>query len=99
MCPRCEGRGAVNDVDLAALYDDSRSLADGAITVPGYTADGWMVRIFMESGLLPDKPIREFSERELAGRRDFRGIERRFGDPSNDRAHCSATQRRLTHCR
>jgi excinuclease UvrABC ATPase subunit len=66
MCPRCEGRGAVNDVDLTALYDDSKSLADGAITVPGYTADGWMVRIFMESGLLPDKPIREFSEQELA---------------------------------
>ena len=66
MCPRCEGRGAVNDVDLTALYDDSKSLADGAIRVPGYTADGWMVRIFTESGLLPDKPIREFSESELA---------------------------------
>jgi excinuclease UvrABC ATPase subunit len=56
----------VNDVDLTALYDDSKSLADGAIRVPGYTADGWMVRIFTESGLLPDKPIREFSEAELA---------------------------------
>ena len=66
MCPRCEGRGAVNDVDLTALYDDSKSLAGGAIRVPGYTADGWMVRIFTESGLLPDKPIREFSESELA---------------------------------
>ncbi len=66
MCPRCEGRGAVNDVDLTALYDDAKSLKEGAITVPGYTPDGWMVRTYIESGLLPDRPIREFTEQELA---------------------------------
>ncbi len=66
MCPRCEGMGSVNDIDLSALYDDAKSLNEGAITVPGYTADGWYVRIFGASGFLdPDKPIREFSEREL----------------------------------
>ncbi|WP_419819050.1 ATP-binding cassette domain-containing protein [Glaciibacter flavus] len=67
MCPRCEGTGMVNDIDLTRLFDDSKSLADGALTIPGYTADGWYVRIFTESGFLdPHKPIREFSERELA---------------------------------
>ncbi len=66
MCPRCEGRGAVSDIDLTQLYDDSKSLAEGAITIPGYTADGWQVRIFAESGLLdPGKPIAQYSKREL----------------------------------
>ena len=69
MCPHCEGRGTVSDIDLAALFDDSRSLADGAITVPGYSADGWMVRVFAESGFLdPAKPIREYTAQE---REDF----------------------------
>jgi excinuclease ABC A subunit len=69
MCPRCEGMGSVTDIDLTQLYDDSKSLAEGAITIPGYTADGWMVRIFAESGFVdPDKPIRDYTETEL---RDF----------------------------
>lgn len=66
MCPRCEGMGNVNDVDLTQLFDASKSLAEGAITVPGYTQDGWFLRIFMGSGLLdPHKPIGEYSKREL----------------------------------
>jgi excinuclease UvrABC ATPase subunit len=65
-CPRCEGMGSVTDIDLTQLYDDSKSLAEGAITIPGYTADGWMVRIFAESGFLdPDKPIRDYTQTEL----------------------------------
>src|SRR6185312_2781335 len=52
MCPRCEGMGQVNDIDLAQLFDESKSLAEGAITIPGYTADGWSVRTFTESGML-----------------------------------------------
>ena len=66
MCPRCEGRGTVSDIDLTRLYDDSLSLADGAITIPGYKAGGWMVRSFTESGFLdPDKPLRDYTETEL----------------------------------
>ncbi len=66
MCARCEGRGSVSDIDLAQLYDETRSLAGGAITVPGYTADGWMVRLYTHSGLLdPDKPIRDYTAKEL----------------------------------
>ncbi len=66
MCPRCEGMGSVTDIDLTQLYDDSKSLAEGAITIPGYTADGWNVRIFSESGFLdPHKPIRDYTETEL----------------------------------
>ena len=69
MCPRCEGMGQINDIDLAQLFDASKSLAEGAITIPGYTADGWSVRTFTESGLLdPNKPIRDYSEQE---RHDF----------------------------
>ncbi|HET6753754.1 MAG TPA: excinuclease ABC subunit UvrA, partial [Jiangellaceae bacterium] len=65
-CPRCEGMGSVTDIDLTQLYDDSKSLAEGAITIPGYNADGWSVRIFTESGFLdPDKPIRDYTETEL----------------------------------
>src|SRR5262245_3868734 len=67
MCPRCEGMGTVNDIDLTQLYDDSKSLAEGALTIPGYTADGWMVRLFTESGFFdPNKPIRKYTKKELA---------------------------------
>ena len=69
MCPRCEGMGSVTDIDLSQLYDDTKSLAAGALTIPGYTADGWNVRLFSASGFLdPDKPIRDYNEQE---RRDF----------------------------
>lgn len=65
MCPRCEGMGEVNDIDLDQLFDRDKSLAEGAITIPGYTADGWMVRIYTESGFLdPDKKIRDYTEQE-----------------------------------
>ncbi|MBO3664208.1 ATP-binding cassette domain-containing protein [Microbacterium stercoris] len=65
MCPRCEGRGAVSDIDLSQVIDESKSLNDGAIQVPGYTADGWMVKGFSESGFYPaDKPIASFSEKQ-----------------------------------
>ena len=67
MCPRCEGMGSVTDIDISQLVDDSRSIAEGAITVPGYTADGWMVRIFTESGFVDgDVPVRDFSPEMLA---------------------------------
>jgi excinuclease ABC A subunit len=66
MCPRCEGRGTVSDIDLSQLFDESRSLAEGAITVPGYTAGGWNHRLYSASGLLhPDKPIRKYTKKEL----------------------------------
>ncbi|MGP7960938.1 ATP-binding cassette domain-containing protein [Sanguibacter sp. A247] len=69
MCPRCEGRGRVNDIDLAEVLDESLSLRGGAIKVPGYVADGWYVKIFSESGLLDgDKPVGEYTARE---RHDF----------------------------
>ncbi len=67
MCPRCEGLGEVSDIDIDELLDRSKSLAEGAITVPGYNADGWMVRAFSESGFVDaDKPIADYSEQELA---------------------------------
>jgi excinuclease UvrABC ATPase subunit len=65
MCPRCEGMGSVNDFDLSALYDDSKSLAEGALTVPGYSMDGWYGRIFSGAGLPMDKPIARFTKKEL----------------------------------
>src|SRR5690242_4192047 len=66
MCPRCEGRGTVSDIDLAQLFDDSKSLNEGAITVPGYTRGGWNSRLYIESGFYdPDKPIREYTKKEL----------------------------------
>jgi excinuclease UvrABC ATPase subunit len=66
MCPRCEGRGTVTDIDLSQLYDDSRSLNEGAITVPGYTGGGWNSRLYAESGFYdPAKPIRKFTKKEL----------------------------------
>ncbi|HEV2760540.1 MAG TPA: excinuclease ABC subunit UvrA [Acidimicrobiales bacterium] len=66
MCPRCEGRGTVSDIDLSALYDASKSLNDGALTIPGYSMEGWYGRIFSGCGFFdPDKPIRKFTKREL----------------------------------
>jgi excinuclease UvrABC ATPase subunit len=66
MCARCEGRGSVTDFDLTQLYDDAKSLNEGALTIPGYSMDGWYGRIFKESGLFdPDKPIGKYSKREL----------------------------------
>lgn len=66
MCPRCEGMGQVNDIDLHALYDDTKSLADGALTIPGYSMDGWYGRIYLGSGFFdPNKPIATFTKREL----------------------------------
>jgi excinuclease UvrABC ATPase subunit len=66
MCPRCEGMGSVTDFDLSALYDDSKSLNEGALTIPGYSMDGWYGRIFRGCGFFdPDKPIRKFTKREL----------------------------------
>ncbi|HEY8663899.1 MAG TPA: excinuclease ABC subunit UvrA [Propionibacteriaceae bacterium] len=65
MCVRCEGRGQVTDFDLTALYDDSLSLSGGALKVPGYSMDGWYGRIFAGSGLPMDKPIRDYSAKEL----------------------------------
>ena len=66
MCPRCEGVGSVTDFDLAALYDDGKSLNEGALTIPGYSMDGWYGRIFRGCGFFdPDKPICKFTKREL----------------------------------
>ncbi|CAN5305287.1 excinuclease ABC subunit UvrA [soil metagenome] len=66
MCPRCEGRGAVNDIDLTALYDDTKSLNEGAITIPGYSMDGWYGRIYRGCGYFdPDKAIKAFTKKEL----------------------------------
>ena len=66
MCPRCEGRGSVTDFDLSALYDDSKSLNEGALTIPGYSMDGWYGRIYRGCGFFdPAKPIRKFNKREL----------------------------------
>ena len=66
MCPRCEGRGMVSDIDLTQLFDDSKSLAEGAITIPGYTMGGWNYRLYSASGFVdPDKPIRKYTKKEL----------------------------------
>ena len=66
MCPRCEGMGSVTDIDLSQLYDDSKSLNEGALTIPGYTADGWHGAHLRGRGLLdPDKPIRKYTKKEL----------------------------------
>ncbi len=66
MCPRCEGMGKVNDIDLTQLYDESKTLNEGPFTIPGYNAEGWYVRIFSESGFFdPDKPIRDYNKKEL----------------------------------
>jgi excinuclease UvrABC ATPase subunit len=66
MCPRCEGTGTVSDIDLTQLYDDSKSLLEGAMTIPGYQAGGWNYRLYAESGFVdPDKPIRKYTKTEL----------------------------------
>ncbi|MBV9411634.1 MAG: excinuclease ABC subunit UvrA, partial [Acidimicrobiia bacterium] len=66
MCPRCEGRGSVNDFDLSELYDDTKSLNEGAVMIPGYSMEGWHGRIFRGCGFFdPDKPIRKFTRKEL----------------------------------
>src|SRR5439155_1064429 len=67
MCPRCEGRGTVSDIDLTQLFDDAKSIAEGAITIPGYKVDSWWtVGIFAESGFVdPNKPIRDYTKKEL----------------------------------
>src|SRR6476469_1065619 len=66
MCPRCEGMGRVSDFDLSALYDSSKSLNEGAITIPGYSMEGWYGRIFRGCGYFdPDKPIAKFTKKEL----------------------------------
>src|SRR6202140_5475068 len=67
MCPRCEGRGMVSDIDLTELFDDSKSLSEGAITIPGYKTDSWWTTgVFIESGFLArDKPIRKYTKKEL----------------------------------
>ncbi|MGZ4751815.1 MAG: ATP-binding cassette domain-containing protein [Oryzihumus sp.] len=65
MCPRCEGMGSVNDFDLTAIYDESRSLSEGALLVPGYSMDGWYGRIFSGAGLPMDKPVGSFTPKQL----------------------------------
>ena len=65
MCPRCEGMGNVSDIDRSALYDDSKSLSEGAISVPGYSMDGWYGRLFAGMGLPMDKPIAKFTAKQL----------------------------------
>jgi excinuclease UvrABC ATPase subunit len=66
MCPRCEGLGSVTDFDRTALYDETKSLNEGALTIPGYSKDGWMVRTYAASGLFdPDTPLRDFTAQEL----------------------------------
>src|SRR5690606_486520 len=66
MCPRCEGMGQATDFDLSQLYDDSKSLNEGALTIPGYSMDGWYGRIYRGCGFFdPDKPIGKFTKREL----------------------------------
>lgn len=66
MCPRCEGRGQVSDFDMTAIYDENKSLNEGALSVPGYSMDGWYGRVFGGNGFYdPDKPIKSFTEKEL----------------------------------
>ncbi|MCP2167592.1 ATP-binding cassette domain-containing protein [Goodfellowiella coeruleoviolacea] len=67
MCPRCEGRGTISDIDLTQLYDDSKSIAEGAFTIPGWKSDSfWTVRLYAESGFLdPHKPIRKYTKKEM----------------------------------
>src|SRR3712207_3290010 len=65
MCPRCEGMGALNDFDLTALYDETRSLNEGGLMVPGYSMDGWYGRLFQGIGLDLDKPIGKYTKKEM----------------------------------
>ena len=64
MCPRCEGMGQVSDIDVSQLYDETKSLSEGALKVPGYTAEGWHVRFFKAAGLDADKPLRKYTPKE-----------------------------------
>ncbi len=65
MCTRCEGRGTVSDIDLSRLYDEGKSLNEGALTIPGYKAGGWNYRLYSSSGLVdPDKPIGKYTKKE-----------------------------------
>jgi excinuclease UvrABC ATPase subunit len=64
MCPKCEGMGSTSDIDLSQLYDENKSLSEGALTVPGYTADGWQAKIFAAAGLDLDKPIKKYTKKE-----------------------------------
>ena len=64
MCPKCEGMGQINDIDLAELYDDTKAISEGAFKIPGYTAEGWYMRTFAAAGLDPDKPIRKYTDKE-----------------------------------
>lgn len=80
MCPRCEGMGSATDIDPSALFDDSKSVADGAITIPGFTPDGWSVRILMASGFFdPHKPIRDFTPEEREGLLYKEGVKVKVG--------------------
>ena len=65
MCPRCEGMGQINDIDLKQLYEDSKSLKQAALTIPGYTAEGWYIRTFEAIGIDTDKPIRKYTKKEF----------------------------------
>lgn len=66
MCPKCEGMGVVNDIDLSEIYDENLAITEGAIKVPGYTADGWYVKLFANAGFFdPNKPVKKFNKREL----------------------------------
>lgn len=65
MCPKCDGMGQVNDIDLTQLYDETKSLSEGALTIPGYTADGWAVRIFAAAGIDPNTPIKKLPKKAL----------------------------------
>jgi excinuclease UvrABC ATPase subunit len=66
MCPRCEGRGSASDIDRTALYDETKSLNEGALPIPGFSMDGWYGRIFRGCGYFdPDKPIRKYTKKEL----------------------------------
>ena len=67
MCPRCEGLGTISDIDLTQLYDESKSISEGAFTIPGWKSDSfWTVRLYAESGFVdPDKPIRDYTKKEL----------------------------------
>ncbi|MET0468834.1 MAG: excinuclease ABC subunit UvrA, partial [Aeromicrobium sp.] len=66
MCPRCEGRGVVSDFDLTALYDETKSLEEGALTIPGYSMEGWYGRIYRNGDFFPgDKPIKDFTKKQL----------------------------------
>jgi excinuclease UvrABC ATPase subunit len=64
MCPRCEGMGQISDINLSQLYDDSKSLSEGALMIPGYTAEGWHVKIFGAAGIDLDRPIKKYSRKE-----------------------------------